>query len=501
MIVILDCAQVEALRPPVVEVGREGGVRVLPSMLPRRHPPLLQPVGKVSRRHFKLLHEAGSTYIVDMSVHGTFLNGTKLVRGAQMPMRSGDRVAVVEAGLTLYTFLEERAYLRHPTMPLAITTRYLVGRRVGQGSFSTVRKGWTRHTLAPVALKVIEKVGEAKPEGEEERRNEVRVMSRLEHPCVARLVGEGESRRLVVIVMEYYAGGELGAAARRARAEGGLGEEVLVFWWFQLVQAVAYLHRRGVCHRDIKPANVMVVEADPSRASRSLIKLTDIGVSKVLSLTMEMGTVVGSPSYIAPEVVEAGGPLAEGYTVASDCWSLGVTLYELVEGRRPFQGRDVMTRVLLGVYVPLGEGVSQEARQVVTALLQVCSWVFSVKPFFPGGSEAAGALLLPGQHGVVRGAQGEVRGGPQGDVGVHPGTSTSTSGVHHPCPGLPRAYPSSAAPVAGAKIHQGVSGRRLHGRGGGHRGRQLRGRVGLCEQPGGGVGQGDAQRLLQLFRL
>ena len=220
----ITCDQVEALRPPVVEVGREGEVRVLHSMFPRRHPPLVQPVGKVSRRHFKLLHEAGSTYIEDKSVHGTFLNGVKLAREAQMPMRSGDRVAVVEPGLTLYTFLEEKAYLSHPTMPLAITMKYLVGHRVGKGSFSTVRKGWARHSLAPVALKVIEKVGEAGPEGEEERRNEVRVMSRLEHPCVARLVGEGESRRLVVIVMEYYAGGELGPAARRARGEGGLVE-------------------------------------------------------------------------------------------------------------------------------------------------------------------------------------------------------------------------------------------------------------------------------------
>ena len=467
----------------MVEVGREGEVRVLHSMFPRRRPPLVQPVGKVSRRHFKMLHEAGSTYIEDKSVHGTFLNGVKLEREAQMPMRSGDRVAVVEPGLTLYTFLEEKAYLSHPTMPLAITMKYLVGHRVGKGSFSTVRKGWARHSLAPVALKVIEKVGEAGPEGEEERRNEVRVMSRLEHPCVARLVGEGESRRLVVIVMEYYAGGELGAAARRVRGEGGLGEEVLVFWWFQLVQAVAYLHRRGVCHRDIKPANVMVVEADPGKAARSLLKLTDFGVSKVLSLTMEMGTVVGSPSYIAPEVVEAGGPLGEGYTVASDCWSLGVTLYELVEGRRPFQGRDVMTRVRLGVYEPMAAGVSFLARQVVTALLQVCSLIclwnhLQVDPVLRAPSASLAAMGWCVAHRERCEEAHRVMWGCTQVPAPPPPT----------CPGVRRAPPPST-PAAGAKTHPGGPRWQLHGGGRGNQGRHgHHGRPGA----GAGVGQGDA---------
>ena len=112
-----------------------------------------------------------------------------------MPMRSGDRVAVVEAGLTLYTFLEERAYLRHPTMPLAITTRYLVGRRVGQGSFSTVYQAlWQapaeqRHrggvTITPHRH---QRLALLSPRGPvmKQRRAQVRQHGTISQRCVAR---------------------------------------------------------------------------------------------------------------------------------------------------------------------------------------------------------------------------------------------------------------------------------------------------------------------------
>jgi serine/threonine protein kinase len=93
----------------------------------------------------------------------------------------------------------------------------------------------------------------------------------------------------------------------------------------QIVDGLDYLHREGVTHRDIKPANILV---DPS----GVIKLTDFGVSSALDVpTMTGNTLVGTPHFIAPEMIE-GRP----YNKSVDIWSLGCTVLELATGRRPY---------------------------------------------------------------------------------------------------------------------------------------------------------------------
>ena len=269
-----------------------------------------------------------------------------------------------------------------------MTTRYLVDRELGAGTFATVRKGWTRRELGPVALKVIKKLLSEAFSGsmvEEQRRSEIEVMARLEHPCVTRLLDHAESFRELVIVMEFCGGGELGSLLGSEGREG-LTEQTAIFMFYQVpaspysppphqvVQAVEYLHSRGVCHRDIKPGNILLVE----RSDRSLLKLADFGVSKLLSDSTVMNTLVGTPHYIAPEVIAAGRHPWDCYTVRSDCWSLGVLLYQLLSGEKPFrrmQDRPPVTvQIQQGHYDirdPLWDGVSLEAKQLVAALLQV----------------------------------------------------------------------------------------------------------------------------------
>ena len=134
---------------------------------------------------------------------------------------------------------------------------------------------------------------------------------------------------------------------------------------------MVYLHSRGVCHRDIKPSNILLVEA----SNRSLLKLADFGVSKLLSESTVMDTCVGTPHYMAPEVLAVVGRPWDSYTVRSDCWSLGVLLYELLGKSKPFRREQdrppLMVQIQEARYDALGEGVSNGARNLVAALLQV----------------------------------------------------------------------------------------------------------------------------------
>ena len=199
-------------------------------------------------------------------------------------------------------------------------------------------------------------------------------MMKLKHPCIGQLMDHAESYRELVIGIEYCAGGELGRMVERDRVEGTLKEETAKFQFYQVAQAVSYLHSLGICHRDVKPANILLKEPH----NRSLLKLVDFGLSKLLSERQQMSSVVGTPWYIAPEVTAVTRRPWDSYTVKSDCWSLGVLLYVILSGEKPYvrksDGKYSFSQVGLEEVFSSGRllcDVSQEARLLVTALLQV----------------------------------------------------------------------------------------------------------------------------------
>src|SRR5579871_1140380 len=153
---------------------------------------------------------------------------------------------------------------------------------------------------------------------------EIKVQATLDHPNIARLNSAQQVGNQLIMLMEYVEGSTLYALLHKGRMEL---TDVLQCT-SQVLDALAYAHAHGVIHRDIKPANIM-------RTPAGVVKLMDFGIARMHAdrqLT-RTGMTVGSLYYMPPEQINGGQP-----DLRSDLYSLGVTLYEMVTGRRPFVG-------------------------------------------------------------------------------------------------------------------------------------------------------------------
>lgn len=200
-------------------------------------------------------------------------------------------------------------------------------------------------------LCAVKKLGKAALTAGEEAEHlaEVKALQTLQHPCILRYYGSVELDETLSLVMEFADAGDLQQLLKEQADSGKLFEVAALFAVFsQLVVAVAHVHEQRVMHRDLKPSNVMLT-------SDGLLKLGDFGVAKVLAGTtvMDNMTCVGSPTYMAPEIVSG-----DAYGPSCDVWSLGVILYEMSSFRRPFEGRslgELVMRISSGQFQELGE--------------------------------------------------------------------------------------------------------------------------------------------------
>ena len=153
---------------------------------------------------------------------------------------------------------------------------------------------------------------------------EIKVQATLDHPNIARLNTAQQAGNQLVMLMEYVEGSSIDTLLKNGPME--LSESLQCT--SQVLDALAYAHAHGVVHRDIKPANIM-------RMPSGVVKLMDFGIARMQAdrpLT-RTGATVGSLPYMSPEQINGGQP-----DLRSDLYSMGVTLYEMVTGRRPFAG-------------------------------------------------------------------------------------------------------------------------------------------------------------------
>ncbi len=149
----------------------------------------------------------------------------------------------------------------------------------------------------------------------------MRLARQITHPAVCRVFDVGEAEGRVFYSMELVQGEDLATLLRRV---GRLPSEKVVDIGRQLCAGLAAAHAQGVLHRDLKPANVLIDE-------NGSVRITDFGIA-IATATPDDHALVGTPGYMAPEQLTPGAPLSE----RTDVYALGVVLYELLVGARPF---------------------------------------------------------------------------------------------------------------------------------------------------------------------
>jgi serine/threonine protein kinase len=221
--------------------------------------------------------------------------------------------------------------------PGAALGPYRIVRRLGRGAMGIVYEAEDPHLSGSVALKVLAPLQAIDDERRRRFRREARAAAAVVHPNVAAMYGVGQDHGLDYLVMEYVAGITLGEAMRRRGEPFGIAEAARI--GEAIANGVGKAHELGIVHRDLKPGNVMITET-------GAVKVLDFGLAKLLaplagdrneqsgtSLAMTLdGQILGTPAYMSPEQAK-GRPV----DARSDVFALGIVLYELVTGSRPFR--------------------------------------------------------------------------------------------------------------------------------------------------------------------
>lgn len=204
---------------------------------------------------------------------------------------------------------------------------FQIERELGSGAMGTVYRAVYEKEHGPkkiVAIKIIS-FGLTTNEGAMARFNrESKILEQLRHPNIVRLVGTGRYKKTPFIAMEYVDGEALDRILDRRKR---LGWEEVVGYMKQLCAALQCAHDAGIIHRDLKPSNLMITRD-------GTLKLTDFGIAKDQDVTALTGanSTIGTAAYMSPEQCKGDKHLSG----RSDLYSLGIVMYELITGRKPF---------------------------------------------------------------------------------------------------------------------------------------------------------------------
>jgi serine/threonine-protein kinase len=224
-----------------------------------------------------------------------------------------------------------------------ISDRYELGDRLGSGGMSTVYRATDRVLERTVAVKVLAEHLSDDDKFVARFRREALAVARLIHPNIVQVYDTGVDQGRHYIVMEYVEGRSVAQLLQR---RGRLGSEVAVAVGVQACAGLEYAHRQGIIHRDVKPGNLMVIGGPAGRPARGgsahepptdemTVKLTDFGIARAAEQTRltQVGSVVGTAAYLAPEQARGGET-----TPAADVYALGVVVYQMLTARLPWEG-------------------------------------------------------------------------------------------------------------------------------------------------------------------
>lgn len=248
-----------------------------------------------------------------------------------------------------------------------LTDLYFIKNDLGQGSYGKVfqvKNKITGETRAckQLAIKHIQNY--------EKFMLEINILSKMDHPNIIKLYEVFEDKRYVYLVMEECTGGELfDKIIDRLQNDSIFTEKEAAKIFKQMMMAIAYCHKEGICHRDLKPENLLLL----NKKDDTNIKIIDFGLSNIFidkkGVEIKMTSKVGTAYYVSPEV------LSGNYDKSCDIWSAGVILYILLCGDPPFNGandNDIYKKIKtkkFGYTNPLWTNVSNDAKELINMML------------------------------------------------------------------------------------------------------------------------------------
>ncbi|KAK5746412.1 Protein kinase of the Mitotic Exit Network [Elasticomyces elasticus] len=233
-----------------------------------------------------------------------------------------------------------------------------LGDILGRGAFGSVYRALNWSTGETVAIKQISlsHLQQTSATHLPALMQEIDLLKNLNHPNIVKYHGFVKSTENLYIILEYCENGSLHSICKNF---GKFPENLVSLYTAQVLQGLVFLHEQGVIHRDIKGANILTTK-------EGLVKLADFGVATKSST--DGASVVGTPYWMAPEVIELSGA-----STASDIWSLGCTVIELLDGKPPYSNfapMPALFRIVNDDHPPLPEGVSPLVRDFLMQCFQ-----------------------------------------------------------------------------------------------------------------------------------
>jgi len=328
----------------------------------------------ISKCQCEIIKDKGGVFLRDKSSNGTWVNGYKVGKDKMYPLEHNAEISFAGANKKVYVFMSSEP--SSDVFPSELTSKYTVSKVLGKGACGEVRLGFRIPDLHRVAIKIVcKKTTTTTFNGGVNSTsvlNEVRILQSVSHPCIINLEDVIDTPNFLFIVLELAEGGEL---FDKIIEKTKLNENEAKLHFFQIASAISYLHSKKICHRDLKPENVLLCTTDETQP---IVKITDMGLSKLVHLETRLKTFCGTPQYIAPEVVSSAGLPDSSYNVKVDCWSLGVILYILLSGTPPFSedrtcGLNLRAQILQAnfqFYPSLFDSISASAKDLIRKLLR-----------------------------------------------------------------------------------------------------------------------------------
>ena len=286
-----------------------------------------------------------------------------------------------------------------PKNPTKIENNYKVICKLGKGSFGAVYKVIQISSGTIKAMKVIKKESINYQDDERVFLKEIEILKKIEHPSIIKIYEYYTDDVNFYIITEYIGGGELYDAIVKCKK---FNEQKAAFIIKQILSALNYLHSYDIVHRDIKPENMLVEKNQKKNNNKNnknteirilngekiidinnkkeenkndddeflKIKIIDFGTSNYIKDNKNLTLKVGSPYYIAPEV------LKKNYNKKCDIWSAGIILYVMLLGKLPFHGKnteELLNNISKGVYKKSGtewDSISSNAKDLIINMLE-----------------------------------------------------------------------------------------------------------------------------------